>query len=303
MLTNNKKLMIKAQEKGYAVGAFNFVNMEVLQAIIRAAEIEKSPVIVQTTEGAIDYAGIEYLSAIAHIAAKKAGVPVSLHLDHGKEISYIKSAIRHGYTSIMVDGSHLPFEENISITKKAVALARKKKISVEAELGTLGGIEDKVSGKIGFTDPEKAVEFVRRTGCDTLAVAIGTSHGAYKFKGKSRLDFNRLKEIRKIVSIPLVLHGASGIPRDIVRKAIRYGAVLKQAHGVSDAHIRKAVRSGISKVNIDSDLRLSFDAALREVIYSRPEVFDMRKLIGAGRDAITETVRRKIRLFGSNGKV
>ena len=302
MLATNKTILNKAKKGRYAVGAFNFVNMEVLQGIINAAEIEKSPVIVQTTEGAIDYAGIEYISAIALTAAKKAKVPVALHLDHGKELSYIRAAIKNGYTSVMIDGSHLPFEENIAITKKAIALARKKNVSVEAELGTLGGIEDNVSGKVALTDPDKAVEFVRRTKVDTLAVAIGTSHGAYKFKGKSKLDFKRLKQIKEIIKIPLVLHGASGIPPDIVKKAIKYGAKLKHTHGVSDAHVRKAVKNGICKVNIDSDLRLTFDAAVREVIMTKPEVFDLRKILGPAREQITETVRKKMRLCGSSGK-
>jgi len=228
MLTTNKIILNKARKGKYAVGAFNFVNLEVLQGIINAAELEKSPVIVQTTEGAIDYAGIEYLSAIALTSAKKAKVPVALHLDHGKELSYIRAAIKNGYTSVMIDGSHLPFEENIAITRKAVALARKKNVSVEAELGTLGGIEDKVSGKVNLTDPAKAVEFVERTGVDTLAVAIGTSHGAYKFKVKSKLDFRRLRQIRDVIRIPLVFHGASGIPPDIVKKAVKYGAKLRK---------------------------------------------------------------------------
>ncbi len=302
MLTTNKIILNKARKGRYAVGAFNFVNMEVLQGIINAAELEKSPVIVQTTEGAIDYAGIEYLSAIALTAAKKAKVPVALHLDHGKELSYIRAAIKNGYTSVMIDGSHLPFEENIAITRKAVALARKKNVSVEAELGTLGGIEDKVSGKVTLTDPAKAVEFVKRTGVDTLAVAIGTSHGAYKFKGKSKLDFRRLRQIKDVIRIPLVLHGASGIPPDIVKKAVKYGAKLRKTKGVSDAHIRKSVKEGISKINIDSDLRLTFDAAVREVIMTKPEVFDLRKILGPAREQITDIVRKKMRLFRSSRK-
>jgi fructose-bisphosphate aldolase class II len=259
-------------------------------------------VIIQTTEGAIDYAGIEYLAAMGRLAAKKAQVPVALHLDHGKELRYVRECVKNGYTSVMMDGSALPFEQNISITRKAVAIARKKGVSVEAELGTLGGIEDKVSGTVGLTDPAKAVEFVKRTGCDTLAIAIGTSHGAYKFKGESKLDFRRLKEIRDLVKIPLVLHGASGIPQDIVRKAIRYGAKLGDAHGVADAHIRRAVRGGISKINIDSDLRLTFDAAVREVIATKPQEFDVRKILGPAKAAITDTVRKKMRLFGSSGE-
>ena len=185
MLVTGKNILSKARKGSYAVGAFNFVNMESLQAIITAAELEHSPVIVQTTEGAMNYAGIECISLMAHIAAKRAKAPVALHLDHGKDIYYIRAAIRYGYSSVMIDGSHLPFEKNIAITKKVVALAKKNNVSVEAELGTLGGIEDNVSGVVGLTDPAQALEFVKRTGIDSLAIALGTSHGAYKVKGKS----------------------------------------------------------------------------------------------------------------------
>ncbi|MCK5025171.1 MAG: class II fructose-1,6-bisphosphate aldolase [Nanoarchaeota archaeon] len=302
MLVTGKNILSKARKGNYAVGAFNFVNMESLQAIITAAELEQSPVIVQTTEGAMNYAGIECISLMAHIAAKRAKVPVALHLDHGKDIYYIRAAIRYGYTSVMIDGSHLPFEKNIAITKKVVALAKKNNVSVEAELGTLGGIEDNVSGVVGLTDPAQALEFVKRTGIDSLAIAIGTSHGAYKFKGKSKLDFKRLGEIRDIVSIPLVLHGASGIPPAVVQKAVRYGAKLKEAHGVSDTHIIKARAGGICKINIDSDLRLTFDAAVREVIMTQPEVFDLRKILGPAREQMTDIARKKMQLFGSSGR-
>ncbi|MEA3514115.1 MAG: class II fructose-1,6-bisphosphate aldolase [Nanoarchaeota archaeon] len=302
MLVTGKNILSKARKGNYAVGAFNFVNMESLQAIITAAELEQSPVIVQTTEGAIDYAGIEFLSAMALTAIKKAKVPVALHVDHGKDLSYISSAIKHGYSSVMIDGSHLSFEKNIAITKKVVALAKKKNVSVEAELGTLGGIEDNVSGVVGLTDPAQALEFVKRTGIDSLAIAIGTSHGAYKFKGKSKLDFKRLGEIRDIVSIPLVLHGASGIPPAVVQKAVRYGAKLKATKGVSDNHIRKARAGGICKINIDSDLRLTFDAAVREVIMTQPQVFDLRKILGPAREQMTDIARKKMQLFRSSGR-
>lgn len=302
MLTTGKKILNKAKKGNYAVGAFNFVNMEVLQAIIKAAELEKSPVIIQTTEGALDYAGVDYLSAMAVMAAKKAKVPIALHLDHGQGLSYIRAVIKHGYTSVMIDGSHLSFRENIALTKMVVALARKKNVSVEAELGTLGGIEDKVSGTVCLTEPEDAVEFIKQTGVDSLAIAIGTSHGAYKFKAKSKLDFKRLREIRDKVNVPLVLHGASGIPPAVVKKAVKYGAKLKKACGVSEAHIRKARDGGICKINIDSDIRLTFDAAVREVLMTKPEVFDPRKILAPARDQIVDVVRKKMRLFGSSGK-
>lgn len=303
MLTTNKELQKKAEKGKYAVGAFNVYDLESVQSVVKAAELEKSPAIIATTEGAIEYAGHEFLTELIERAVKRKKMCFSMHLDHGRDINVIKKCIKLGYTSVMIDASHLPFRENISTTKKVVRLAHKKGISVEAELGTIGGAEDSVSArKILLTNKYDAKEFVEQTGCDTLAVAIGTSHGAYKFKGSSRLDTERLREIRNIVKVPLVLHGASGIPSWIVRKAKLFGAVLGRPKGVSEKDIRAAIAGGISKINIDSDLRLTFDATIREVLNKKPEEFDPRKILGPAREAVTEMVRYKMRLFGSSGK-
>ena len=303
MLVTNKVLLSKAQSHQYAVGAFNVNDLEFVAAVIKAAELEKSPAIIQTTEGAINYAGIEMISALVKTAAQLTKMPVSLHLDHGKSLETVKAAIKNGYTSVMIDGSHLDFDKNVKLTKQVVKTAHAKGVSVEGELGTIGGAEDLVSSrKITLTNPNTAKEFVERTSVDALAIAIGTSHGAYKFKAKSHLDLKRLGEIRKKVKIPLVLHGASSIPKDIVAKAKRYGAKLGSTVGVSEYQVRKAVKLGICKVNIDSDLRLSFDAAIRESLAQHPEEFDPRKILSPATALITEVIRKKMRLLGSSGK-
>ncbi|NWF92128.1 MAG: class II fructose-1,6-bisphosphate aldolase [Syntrophaceae bacterium] len=304
-LFTNKELLTAARKGGYAVGAFNINNLEILQAIVSAAESEKSPAIIAVSEGAIQYAGLPYIVSMVQIAARYASVPLSLHLDHGRDLKVIQSCIEHGFTSVMIDGSHLPFDENTAVTRKVVEMAREKGTSVEGELGRLKGIEDKVSvtGQEAFlTDPGSAEEFVKKTGVDALAIAIGTSHGAYKFKGEARLDFERLREIAARVEIPLVLHGASGVPRPILEKAERFGAKLSGAKGIPDEAIQKAISLGICKINIDTDLRLSFVSALREILSTKPEEFDPRKILGPGREAIKETVQSKMRLFGSSGK-
>lgn len=303
MLVTGKNLLQKANNGKYAVGAFNFNNMEILQAIVNAAVKMKSPAIIQTTEGAIDYAGLKYLKELGYAAAEEAKVPLALHLDHGKDIDVIRKCINIGYTSIMIDGSHHKLKENIRITKRVVNMAHKHGISVEGELGTIGGVEDKVSArKILYTEPDVAVEFVEKTGVDYLAIAIGTSHGAYKFAGKSKLDIKRLNEIKKRLKMPLVLHGASGIPPDIVKKAEKYGARLGKARGVTDESIKKAVAGGINKVNIDSDLRLSFDAAVRKFLKENPKVFDPRKILKPATQLMQKTVEHKMQVFKSKGK-
>jgi fructose-bisphosphate aldolase class II len=304
MLITNKAIQKSAENGKYGVGAFNIYDMESIQAVVRAAEAEKSPAIIATTEGAIEYAGHEVLSKMIRLIAEKSKMPFTMHLDHGKDMEIIRNCIKFGYTSVMIDGSHFDFRKNIDITRKVVALAHKKGATVEAELGTIGGVEDSVSSKnILLTQPLDAKEFAEKTGCDTLAIAIGTSHGAYKFAGESKLDIQRLIEIKKVVKVPLVLHGASGIPDWVVQKATLFGALLKNAHGVSESDIKAAIANGISKVNIDSDLRLTFDATVREVLKTKPEEFDPRKILGPARDAMTEMIRYKMRLFGSSGKV
>jgi fructose-bisphosphate aldolase class II len=242
---------------------------------------------------------------MARIASEWASIPLSLHLDHGKDLEVIRSCVENGFTSVMIDGSHLPFQENIDVTKKVVEMASPRGVSVEGELGRLKGIEEKVSvsdQEAFLTDPQAAEEFVIKTGVDALAVAIGTSHGAYKFKGESKLDFERLAEIGRRVDIPLVLHGASGVPKPILEKAERFGAKLPGAKGIPDEAIQRAISLGICKINIDTDLRLSFVGAIREVLTTKPEEFDPRKIIGPGREAIKQTVQSKMRLFGSSGK-
>ncbi len=304
-LVTMKEILTDAYEKGYGVGAFNINNLEFMQAIVEAAEEENSPVIIAVSEGAMKYAGIEFLAEMVKLAASKSSVPIALHVDHGKHWEVIVSAIRNGFTSVMIDASDKPFEDNVRITSKVVDLAHAVGVTVEAEIGRLKGIEDivKVSEREAvLTDPVEAKEFVDATGVDALAVAVGTSHGAYKFKGEPKLDIERIKKIRELVKIPLVLHGASGVLPDIVALAEKYGAELKGAKGVPDDQIKAAIEAGICKINIDTDLRLSFLAGVRKFLSENPDVFDPRKYLGEGREMVKETVKRKIRLFGSNGR-
>jgi fructose-bisphosphate aldolase, class II len=303
MFMSTKKLLKKAQEGKYAVGHFNINNLEILEGVVHAAVKLKAPIIISTSEGAIKYGHMGNLYALALAASKEHKIQMAFHLDHGRDLRVIKRAIRMGYSSVMFDGSHLPFEKNIARTKKVVEWAHARGISVEAELGTIGGTEDTIEAKkILYTDPDKAKEFVKRTGCDFLAIAIGTSHGAYKFKGKAKLRIDLLKEIRKRVKIPLVLHGASEVPAYVVRQAQKYGADLEGVHGVPDAQIKLAVKNGINKVNTDTDLRLAFDAAVRKVIETKPKDFDPRKILGPARDLIQRVAEDRIKLLGSEGK-
>lgn len=303
MFADTKKLLEKASRGKYAVGHFNVNNLEILQGAVQAAEKLRSPVILATSEGAIRYAGMPYLVAMAKAAAQESTVPIALHLDHGTDLQIITQAIRSGYSSVMIDASHEPFERNVQLTKKVVQLAHRYGVSVEAELGTIGGAEDAVrSRKILYTDPEKAREFVERTGCDFLAVAIGTSHGAYKFSGTPQVRFDLLQEIRKRVRVPLVLHGASAVSSALVNQARKYGAQVSGMHGVPDVQIKKAIRLGIAKINTDTDLRIAFDAAVRKVIYQRPKDIDPRHILGPAREAIQHVVEQRIRLSGSVGK-
>ena len=304
MLVTNKEILTSAMAGKYAVGAFNIHNLESLLAVTAAAEEEKSPVIVAVTPSAIKYAGLTYLARLVKTAAQQTSVPMSLHLDHGRDVETVKNCIDAGFTSVMIDGSHLNFEENITLTAKVVRLAHVKGVSVEAELGRLAGVEEVAveEREAILTDPEAAKEFVQRTGVDALAVAIGTSHGAYKFKGEPKLDFERLTEIKRRVNIPLVLHGASSVPAWIIKKATRYGAQLAGARGIPDESIKEAIRLGITKINIDTDLRLAFTATVREVLATAPAQFDPRKILGPAREAMKHVVKSKMRLFGSSGK-
>ncbi len=303
MIVTLKEVLQKAHKQNYAVGAFNINNMEILQAVVNAAEKLKSPVIVQTSEGAIKYAGLDMLYHMVNSISELTSIPIVLHLDHGRDLETVKQCIKIGYSSVMFDGSHLEFKENIRLTKQVVQIAHKEGISVEGELGTIGGAEDLVNAReIIYTDPEAAREFVEKTNVDALAVAIGTSHGAYKFEGRAKLDINRLKEINKKVKIPLVLHGASGVPDWLVKEATKYGAKLGKPEGVPESQIKQAVRYGVDKINTDTDLRLAFDAGVRKVLKEKPSDFDPRHILAPARELIQKVVEHRIKLFGSNGK-
>jgi len=304
MLVTNKDLLRQARQGAYAVGAFNINNLETLLAVVEAATEEKSAAVVAVTPSAIKYARLAYLSAIVKTATGSAPAPMSLHLDHGENFETVEECIKAGFTSVMIDGSFLKFEENVTLTKRVVDLAHPKGVSVEAELGRLAGVEESsVEEKEAIlTDPESAKGFVERTGVDALAVAIGTSHGAYKFKTEPKLDFDRLKLIKQKTDVPLVLHGASSVPQWIVDKASKYGAQLAGAKGIPEEHIKRAISLGITKINIDTDLRLAFTATVREVLANSPKEFDPRKILGPAKDAMKEVVKSKMRLFGSSRK-
>jgi fructose-bisphosphate aldolase class II len=281
-LVSVAELLQKAQKGYYAVGAFNCNNMEIVQAIVAAAEAEKAPVIIQASQGAIKYAGIEFIAAMTRLAAEKASIPVALHLDHGTSFAQVMQCIRNSFTSVMIDGSKLSLEDNIALTNKVIEAARPLGVSVEAELGKIGGTEDDITVSDRdalFTDPAEAERFVKETQVDALAIAIGTAHGQYK--GIPKLDFERLKEIKKRVTTPIVLHGSSGVPEDAVREAISLG---------------------VCKVNIDTNIREAFTEAARRALESNSTEIDPRKMLGPAREAATEMIREKIRIFGSNGK-
>lgn len=305
MLVNLNKILAKARQGHYGVGAFNTSNLEITQAIIQAAELLNAPVIVATSEKAIQYAGIENLSQLVITMAKKAKIPVALHLDHGKSFEIVKECIKHNYTSVMIDASHLSFKENLRLTKQVVKYAHKRGVSVEAEIGRLAGIEDDIKIKKDeaiYTDPDEAKRFARESGCDALAIAIGTSHGAYKFKGKPKLRIDILKEIAKVVKIPLVLHGASGVKIKWINRVNKFGGKLAHTRGVPDNLIKQAVKYGISKINTDTDLRIAFTAGVREYLIKNPEGFDPRKIIGLARDMMQKVVEDRIKIFGSKNK-
>jgi len=304
LLVTNKDLMVPARKNGYAVGAFNVQNLESMQAVAEAAAEEKSPAILQITPSVIKYAGLPYISGLVKTAAQLSPVPLTMHLDHGEDFDTASKCVEAGFTSVMIDGSFLKFEENVALTRRVVDIAHPKGVSVEAELGKLAGIEERsVEEKEAIlTDPKTAVEFVEKTGVDTLAVAIGTSHGAYKFKSESKLDIERLRTISQIISIPLVLHGASSVPQWLIEKATKYGASLGGAKGIPEEELKKAISFGIAKINIDTDLRLAFTATVREVLANSPKEFDPRKILGPAKEAMKEVAKSKMRLFGSSGR-
>jgi fructose-bisphosphate aldolase class II len=299
-LASGRDVLLEARRRGYAVGAFNFNNLEFLQAIVSAAETEQVSVFLATSEGAVTYAGLEFIIAMVRVAAERASVPVVLHLDHGRNLDLIQSCIKAGYTSVMIDASNLPFEENLGITRQVVQMAHPAGVSVEAELGRLSGVEDIVSvteRDAVLVDPAQARQFVQETGVDSLAPAIGTVHGAFKFKGEPKLDFDRLERVNEMTGIPLVLHGASSVPETIRARAEQFGAKVAGARGVPIPEIQQAIRLGVNKVNVDTDLRLAMMASIRQTLTEHPEEIDPRKIMGPARDAIAELVRERIRAF------
>lgn len=304
-LVSAQDILAPARQGGYAVGAFNTSNLEITQAILEAAHELKSPVLIATSSSAIKYAGFDNIYCTVKNIAEDLDVKAALHLDHGADLEICKACLDHGWTSVMIDASKHEFAENIRITRSVTDAAHAAGVPVEAELGKLMGIEDEVvvgERDASLTDPDQAEEFVRETGCDSLAVAIGTSHGAYKFKGEPKLDLERLSEIAARVDIPLVLHGASSVPQDVLDRAHKYGAKLPGAKGVPLDAIAQAITRGIAKINIDTDLRLAFTGAVRQILTDSPEVFDPRKIVGEGREAIKQVVKSKINAFGSAGK-
>jgi fructose-bisphosphate aldolase class II len=282
--------------------------MELIQGITWAAKELDAPLILQVSKGARAYAGKNYIMKLVEAAEKETGLPIAVHLDHGPDFEMCKAVIDDGFTSVMIDGSHEPFEKNIELTKKVVDYAHPKGVSVEAELGKLVGEQfdsgegGKVAANAVYTVPEEAKEFVEKTGCDSLAVAIGTSHGAYKFKAEPKLDFERLKQIREIVDIPLVLHGSSSVLPEYVEICNKFGAKIEGSKGVPEDQIKEAVKIGVQKVNIDTDLRLGLTAGIRKAMDEDPKNFDPRGYLKPARELVKEVVLRKIKLLGCDGK-
>lgn len=306
-LVTSKEMFKKAYEGHYAVGAFNVNNMEIIQGIVDAAKQENAPIILQVSAGARKYANPIYLRKLVEAAIEDSGLDICLHLDHGEDFEICKQCVDDGFTSVMIDGSKYPFEENIALTKKVVEYAHSKGVVVEAELGKLAGVEDavNVSAKDAtYTDPDQAAEFVARTGVDSLAIAIGTSHGAYKFKGDPSLDFERLETISKLLpGFPLVLHGSSSVPKEFVDLCNKFGGKIPGAAGVPEEMLRKASQMGVCKINIDTDLRLAMTACIRQLFVENPSEFDPRKYLGPGRTAIKDMVAHKMRdVLGCSNK-
>ena len=306
-LVTTKDMFEKSMKEHFAIGAFNVNNMEIIQGIVDAAAEQNSPVILQASSSAIKYARVPYLKKMIEAALEEHDIPVVLHLDHGPDFETCKMCIDNGFTSVMIDGSKYDFEENVALTKKVVDYAHSHGVVVEAELGKLAGIEDDVNVSASdamYTDPEQAKEFVERTGCDSLAIAIGTSHGAYKFKGEAKLRFDILAKVKELIpNTPIVLHGASTVIPEFVEQCNKYGGNISGAKGVPDEMLHEASLSGVSKINVDTDLRLAMTGAIREVFTEDPSVFDPRKYLGAARTQIKDIVEHKIRdVFGSSNK-
>ncbi|MGI5850593.1 MAG: class II fructose-1,6-bisphosphate aldolase [Clostridiales bacterium] len=306
-LVTTTEMFKKAYEGGYAIGAFNVNNMEIIQGITEAAKAENAPLILQVSAGARKYANHTYLVKLVEAALEETDLPIALHLDHGDTFELCKSCIDGGFTSVMIDGSHLPFEENIKLTKQVVDYAHDHGVVVEGELGRLAGIEDAVNVSeedASFTNPDEVEEFVERTGVDSLAIAIGTSHGAFKFKGEAKLRFDILEEIgKRLPGFPIVLHGASSVPQEYVEIVNKYGGNMPGAKGVPEDMLRQAASMAVCKINIDSDLRLAMTGTIRQFMAENPGAFDPRQYLGPARDAIRTIVRHKIvNVLGCNNK-
>ncbi|NLI58160.1 MAG: class II fructose-1,6-bisphosphate aldolase [Clostridium sp.] len=306
-LVTSKEMFKKAYEGGYAIGAFNVNNMEIIQGITEAAKEVNAPLILQVSAGARKYANHTYLMKLIEAAIEETGLPICVHLDHGDSFELCKSCIDGGFTSVMIDGSHLPFEENIKLTKQVVDYAHDKGVTVEGELGRLAGIEDDVNVSeedAAFTNPDEVEEFVERTGVDSLAIAIGTSHGAFKFKGEPKLRFDILEEIgKRLPGFPIVLHGASSVIPEYVDMINKYGGEMPGAQGVPEDMLRKAASMAVCKINIDSDLRLAMTGSIRKYFAENPSHFDPRQYLGPARIAIKELVKNKIiNVLGCDGK-
>ncbi|NLX63442.1 MAG: class II fructose-1,6-bisphosphate aldolase [Clostridiaceae bacterium] len=306
-LVNTTEMFKKAYEGGYAIGAFNVNNMEIVQGITEAAKEVNAPLILQVSSGARKYANHTYLMKLIEAAIIETNLPIAVHLDHGDSFELCKSCIDGGFTSVMIDGSHLPFEENIALTKKVVEYAHAHGVTVEGELGRLAGVEDDINvsaEESSYTRPEEVEEFVSRTGVDSLAIAIGTSHGAYKFTGEPKLRFDILEEIeRRLPGFPIVLHGASSVIPEYVDTINKYGGNMPGARGVPEDMLRKAASMAVCKINIDSDLRLAMTATVRKVFAENPSEFDPRKYLGPAREEIKKLVKHKlINVLGCAGK-
>ena len=306
-LVTTTEMFRKAYDGGYAIGAFNVNNMEIIQGIVEAATEENAPLILQVSAGARKYANTVYLKKMVEAAVETSGLPIALHLDHGDSFALCKDCVDSGFNSVMIDASAHPFAENISITKQVVEYAHDHGVVVEAELGKLAGVEDdvKVDAKdASYTDPDQVQEFVEKTGVDSLAIAIGTSHGAFKFKGQPKLRFDILEEVgRRLPGFPIVLHGASSVPQEYVKIINQYGGNMPGAQGVPEEMLRKAASMAVCKINIDSDLRLAVTATIREHFALNPSHFDPRQYLGPARDAVRKVVRHKIvDVLGCNGK-
>ncbi len=307
-LVDTKKMFEMAYKNGYAVGAFNVNNMEITQGIVAAIAEEKAPLILQISRGAREYASMSYLRAIIDVAvAENPDIPVAMHLDHGDNFATCKQCVDDGFTSVMIDGSHHSFEENIRVTKEVVEYAHERGVVVEAELGQLGGIEEDVVGvddvAAHLTDPDQAVEFIDRTGVDSLAVAIGTSHGAYKFKTAPKLAIDVIEKIGKLKpGFPLVMHGSSSVLKEFKDLINKYGGAMPDAMGVPEEAITEAVGMAICKVNIDTDLRMALTAKIRQVFAEKPGEFDPRKYLGPGREAIRQMVKHKLHVLRCAGR-